>query len=847
MKINKVIAIFFVMIFLISSISLAQEILPLGAVRQISGVPQPGIGTVAPADLSSFQMPAVVPPPPPLPFVKRPKIELRQQVTCSDTDGGMNPFIKGTAKNDAGQSGTDGCASSVLLNELKEVQCNSDGSIGTLPVDCPTAGPPGTSLVCIDGACKEAPITLKEEVPSEELKITSCEDSDTDKEGLVPSVAEPIQFFIGGTVTSTLSNKRTVKKSDECINREFSGKQYSEIIEYYCNQNKIISIEEKRCDDGFKYAGGYLPHDSVLCNSERTACALKNEEPKIPEKPKEVLGETVRCEETPSSDIGKNPRIEGVSRRYAIRDGRKVILEEQKDHCILTTGSSGELDESLLVEIFCEGNKILAENVMCQCSLGACVDKPTEGTTEKPKVESEATIKCSDLPISDIDGGKGYDDSGGEPTLPGISIVYADYGETTKRIEEKIDLCKATENGDNSQLYEYYCEGNKIKEKIYKCQCAWYDFTDLNEGPNKAGFCISDPVLEKPKEKIAGLLPEQVKSAENILKQAVEQAKSTDSEVSSFISSVGNILNNNPGLDAGKEIVPKSNEASKILNDLRISKLSAENILKTISQAKTEKEINDAKELARKLLSLNSGTLDKADVLIKAVDIKGGELKNLIEKNKKENEEVKIIKEDAEKILEEVNVVLESVKETQKDVEAVLAETQKIIKEVEELKKELNSLTAQVVRFITGKAIDSSTGKARSKLEEANNKIQGAERLGEKVTELIKELQIELDKGLDKGNIERAKELAAEAKKAAEDAKKLASEVEKLTKEAREEAAKEKEKALREKQDISRKKIGKEIEKEEREFGKEIEKIEQKRGALRRALDALLDFFARLF
>ncbi|MBI2671603.1 hypothetical protein HYX16_01585 [Candidatus Woesearchaeota archaeon] len=121
-------------------------------------------------------------------------------------------------------------------------------------------------------APREVPPTANN--PPEEISVVSCEDSDTDKEGFVPSVAEPKQFFVGGTVSFKLSNKETPEYNDECRDKiTDSGSKYSEIIEYYCKEDKFLGYEIKICEDPMIIeAGGYSKDLQVLCNSKKTAC-----------------------------------------------------------------------------------------------------------------------------------------------------------------------------------------------------------------------------------------------------------------------------------------------------------------------------------------------------------------------------------------------------------------------------------------------------------------------------------------------------------------------------------------------------------------------------------------------
>ncbi|MEK6855519.1 MAG: CARDB domain-containing protein [Nanoarchaeota archaeon] len=79
-----------------------------------------------------------------------------QNQTCTDTDGGLNYFLKGTVTNSTG-SMTDWCGTNNLLLETSCISPNSDELNGSV-IDCSTLG----NYVCQNGACVS---TLNQTLP----------------------------------------------------------------------------------------------------------------------------------------------------------------------------------------------------------------------------------------------------------------------------------------------------------------------------------------------------------------------------------------------------------------------------------------------------------------------------------------------------------------------------------------------------------------------------------------------------------------------------------------------------------------------------------------------------------
>ncbi|MEK6861315.1 MAG: hypothetical protein AABY07_05065 [Nanoarchaeota archaeon] len=78
-------------------------------------------------------------------------VQRRDNETCTDSDGGINYFVKGTARRGSNYA-TDFCMSNITL---KEYYC-SFNNIGSVNQSCSVFynNRTNSSMICFDGACK---------------------------------------------------------------------------------------------------------------------------------------------------------------------------------------------------------------------------------------------------------------------------------------------------------------------------------------------------------------------------------------------------------------------------------------------------------------------------------------------------------------------------------------------------------------------------------------------------------------------------------------------------------------------------------------------------------------------
>ncbi len=127
-----------------------------------------------------------------------------RNTTCTDSDGGMNIYVFGTATNGT-TSGSDVCTSSAYI---KEYYCSNNKVVYAAKY---------CSYGCANGACRSTP-------------LFSCNDTDGGNKPLVK-----------GT-TFNLS----VSKTDECLNK-------TSLKEYYCSIGNVKSITQtcySGCSEG---------------------------------------------------------------------------------------------------------------------------------------------------------------------------------------------------------------------------------------------------------------------------------------------------------------------------------------------------------------------------------------------------------------------------------------------------------------------------------------------------------------------------------------------------------------------------------------------------------------------
>lgn len=75
-----------------------------------------------------------------------PPSNITSNVTCTDSDGGLNYYVKGVVNGSDGRSATDVCVEQTELYNMFEFKCESDGRVsGSYPYNC--------SNGCVDGAC----------------------------------------------------------------------------------------------------------------------------------------------------------------------------------------------------------------------------------------------------------------------------------------------------------------------------------------------------------------------------------------------------------------------------------------------------------------------------------------------------------------------------------------------------------------------------------------------------------------------------------------------------------------------------------------------------------------------
>ena len=144
--------------------------------------------------------------------------------TCTDSDGGLNYYVKGTATGTwaATPEGpvaaqTDFCYNSTLLQEISCVNAdptnpNSHIGIGQSGYDCPYG--------CSDGACIQ--------------QTQTCTDSDGGK-----------NYYVKGTTAGLNINNQTEISYDKCW--DIDGQT---LLEYYCDGNKIGWESSLKCDYG---------------------------------------------------------------------------------------------------------------------------------------------------------------------------------------------------------------------------------------------------------------------------------------------------------------------------------------------------------------------------------------------------------------------------------------------------------------------------------------------------------------------------------------------------------------------------------------------------------------------
>lgn len=71
--------------------------------------------------------------------------EVVDKLVCTDSDGGKNYYVKGTATNSKGDSGTDYCANDYPSWNMIEFYCDGKGVVANWGYLCPAG--------CKDGAC----------------------------------------------------------------------------------------------------------------------------------------------------------------------------------------------------------------------------------------------------------------------------------------------------------------------------------------------------------------------------------------------------------------------------------------------------------------------------------------------------------------------------------------------------------------------------------------------------------------------------------------------------------------------------------------------------------------------
>jgi hypothetical protein len=122
-------------------------------------------------------------------------------LTCTDSDGGRNYYVKGTATSNFGVSKTDVCEfRTATIGGVTEYYCTSWGTIGVESVTCPG------NMGCSDGACLKAP-------------SRTCNDSDGGK-----------NYGVKGTLVGWGGDGKQYTMSDACT----GNKPGYSMLEYYC-------------------------------------------------------------------------------------------------------------------------------------------------------------------------------------------------------------------------------------------------------------------------------------------------------------------------------------------------------------------------------------------------------------------------------------------------------------------------------------------------------------------------------------------------------------------------------------------------------------------------------------
>ena len=123
-----------------------------------------------------------------------------KQITCFDSDGGVETSILGTVNY--GEQYTDTCVSDSVV---REYSCAANGSVEEVEVACPE------NHKCSGGRC---------------VAVTVCADSDGDDEGKTKG-------------TTTLGS---TTYEDKCLS-------YDVVYEYYC-ENGTVQTKQVRCPEG---------------------------------------------------------------------------------------------------------------------------------------------------------------------------------------------------------------------------------------------------------------------------------------------------------------------------------------------------------------------------------------------------------------------------------------------------------------------------------------------------------------------------------------------------------------------------------------------------------------------
>jgi len=150
---------------------------------------------------------------------------------CTDTDGGKEIKVKGTATNTAGGKGEDVCSGADVITEH---YCNNDGTFASVDMLCLKG------FKCENGACIEG---------TPEEKNTICTDTDSGK-----------IIDTKGTVTNTAG----AKAEDTCLDD-------SKVTEYYCNPDGTFAGQDlscpsgNYCEDGACKEGQAPPITSLTC------------------------------------------------------------------------------------------------------------------------------------------------------------------------------------------------------------------------------------------------------------------------------------------------------------------------------------------------------------------------------------------------------------------------------------------------------------------------------------------------------------------------------------------------------------------------------------------------------